>query len=454
MRSTIRAALPAILAATFVTLGAVVVLGGRWQGTASAQTAPANSPCVLQLAKWADPTTLRLGETTTVTLATASDCPKRPVPLHVVLTIDASSSMTSAGKIDAAKTAAKHFIDGIDLSVSKIGIVSFNSSVTVQTELTSDHDTAIAAVDSIVTNRGTEIAAGIDGSREVLERGRGTASPQPIEVLVVMSDGQQHGSGSSGSDVVLAAADRAKDDGILVVTVCFGSDCQADVMREAASRDDLYFDAQSADKLIEVYEDLAGQLVSIGLRSLTVLDTLPANMLYVPGSAVPSPDATGADWLKWTWTVVPATGVTVTFRVEPQEVGRWPTNTEATADFVDTDDLEGSGIFPVPEVVVMPPTPTPRPTWTPEPTRTPKPAPSATPDYPHCVCKVVLDRVPAVVIADALANPENYYGWRYPLDEGKPASPANPPRECLTLMNVSMPYHFMWNKPIWRVGCP
>jgi hypothetical protein len=430
------------------------VSGTQWQETAAAQTAPGSSPCDLQLSKWADPTTLELGDDTTLTLVVGSDCPSRPVPLHVALTIDASSSMTRDGKIDAAMAAAKAFIDPIDLSVSQVGVVSFNSKVTVETELTSDRATAIAAIDGIATNRGTDISLGIDESRGVLARGHGTASPQPIDVMVVMSDGQQHSGQTGGDAAVLAAADRAKADGILVATVCFGTDCQADVMRQAASRDDLYFDAQSADLLIDVYKELAGQLASTSLRTLTVVDTLPSNMTYVSGSAAPAPADSGSDWLKWTWSVVPSTGVTVTFRVEPQEPGRWPTNTEAVADFVDTEDLSGSGIFPVPEVVVVPQTPTPRPTWTAVPTRTPKPLPSATPSYPHCVCKVVQDRVPPVVIADALANPDRYYGWRYPLDQGKPASPANPPRECLTLMNVSMPYHFMWNKPIWRVGCP
>jgi hypothetical protein len=59
-----------------------------------------------------------------------------------------------------------------------------------------------------------------------------------------------------------------------------------------------------------------------------------------------------------------------------------------------------------------------------------------------------------VVIHDALANPERYYGWQMPLDPGKPVSPANPRRECLSLTNVAMPYHPLWNPPIWRAGCP
>jgi hypothetical protein len=76
-----------------------------------------------------------------------------------------------------------------------------------------------------------------------------------------------------------------------------------------------------------------------------------------------------------------------------------------------------------------------------------------TPASPSCVCPEVLKLVPNVVVLDALANPARYYGWRYPLDMGKPPSPANPPRECLTLPNTTVPYHPLWNRPLWKVGC-
>lgn len=100
------------------------------------------------------------------------------------------------------------------------------------------------------------------------------------------------------------------------------------------------------------------------------------------------------------------------------------------------------------------PTQLPHPTWTPAPTQSPTPAAPGDPPNPERVCKVVYDRVPAVVINDALASPERFFGWLYPLDPGKPVSPANPLRRSLSLMNVSMPYHPIWNKPVWRVGCP
>jgi fibro-slime domain-containing protein len=105
-------------------------------------------------------------------------------------------------------------------------------------------------------------------------------------------------------------------------------------------------------------------------------------------------------------------------------------------------------------------TATPTLTHTPMPTSTATPTPTATatatpvPTPSGCVCRIAWLRVPPAVINDALANPGRYYGWRYPLDPGKPPGPANPPRECLTLQNVGLDYHPVWNKPLWRVGCP
>jgi hypothetical protein len=84
------------------------------------------------------------------------------------------------------------------------------------------------------------------------------------------------------------------------------------------------------------------------------------------------------------------------------------------------------------------------------PTRTPVPTEAA----PGCICREVRAQVPPAIIADALANPLHYYGWGLRLDQGKPPGPANPLRECLTLVDRNIAYHPLWNSPIWRVGCP
>ena len=80
----------------------------------------------------------------------------------------------------------------------------------------------------------------------------------------------------------------------------------------------------------------------------------------------------------------------------------------------------------------------------------PSPAAPAGP----CTCALARRQLPAAVLNDALANPDRYDGWQQPLDPGKPASPFNPPRSCLTLRNPNTPYHPLHNGPTWRVGCP
>jgi hypothetical protein len=70
------------------------------------------------------------------------------------------------------------------------------------------------------------------------------------------------------------------------------------------------------------------------------------------------------------------------------------------------------------------------------------------------VCRDVVRQVPGVVIDHALANPARYNGWQMPLDPGKPPSPANPLRECLSLRSNSSPYHPLYNSVLWRAGCP
>jgi hypothetical protein len=59
---------------------------------------------------------------------------------------------------------------------------------------------------------------------------------------------------------------------------------------------------------------------------MTIIETLPANMTYVEGSAIPEPSEVSTDTrrLMWTANFVPTDGLTVTYQVSPQAVGRHP----------------------------------------------------------------------------------------------------------------------------------
>jgi Mg-chelatase subunit ChlD len=156
-------------------------------------------------------------------------------------------------------------------------------------------------------------------------------------------------------------------------------------MRELASRDEYFFDVMESDRLEETFLHIVNDLLEVDLATLSVEDEIPNNMRYLAGSASPAPSDVNGQTIRWEWKDAPATGVTMTYRVEPLEVGIWPTNTQALGRFVDSLGRVGSISFPVPTVEVRAlPTPTQTPTHTPTPspthtsTGTPTPTPTAT----------------------------------------------------------------------------
>jgi hypothetical protein len=221
---------------------------------------------------------------------------------------------------------------------------------------------------------------------KILMRGRKGASQdvEINEVMVVLSDGGNN----AGCPPVLQAANAAKGQGILLITICVGADCDAALMRQVASSPRYYFQIEDMGSLGEVFRRIQEIVTSIVLKRMTVKDVLPDNMRYVDGSADPEPKSISPnqDVLTWETSHVPVEGVTFTFKVEPLEAGYWPTNLEASLTFLDNKNRQGEKMFPVPWVNVLQPevlatavTPTFTPTFTPSPTGTTPPSPTPTP---------------------------------------------------------------------------
>lgn len=97
--------------------------------------------------------------------------------------------------------------------------------------------------------------------------------------------------------------------------------------------------------------------------------------------------------------------------------------------------------------------PTVPPATSPIPPTAPPATPTADAPPPDGVCPQVRGRIPAAVVADALANPERYQGWRKPRHLGLPPGPGNPPRTWLSLRDLGKPFG-PFNAAVWRAGCP
>ncbi len=387
--------------------------------------------CTVTVDKTAAPSQIILGETVTVTLKVDGTCPQREQPADVVLTIDRSQSMTGE-KLAAAKNAATTFVQRLDPTLVRIAVVAVGPTAQVVQSLTNDQAALVAAIAGLTNQRGTNLVDGLDVSRaELVGSGARTGVRK---VIVFMTDGRHTVANPpiGNLDAIIAAV---RDAGIEVFAIGLGSDADQATLRRIASDEAHYYYSPSAAELESIYIQIAGRTQAALLFSgATIADILPGNMTFLPGTGKPiEPAYNGATrTLSWSHTSVVVPGYSLSYRIRPTQVGLWPTNESGTLEYVDGFGNAGRLVFPIPKVRVI----------------------YSEPTIASCVCPIVLKQVPRVVINDALANPQRYYGWQYPLDPGKPSSPANPPRECLTLANVGMRYHPLWNKPVWRVGCP
>jgi Mg-chelatase subunit ChlD len=388
--------------------------------------------CSASVDKTAAPAEVQLGQVVTVTLSVNGSCPIKDQPADIILAIDHSTSMTREGKLQAAQDAAIKFINQSDPKQVRIGLVSVSSVGRKIEDLTTDWAVLVQAVQNLQPERGTNLVDGLESSRRALIGAN--ARPGVRKVIIFLTDGKhsQQGVPESDLDPVIAAVRTA---GIEVFTIGLGTDADEGTLKRIASDASHYYFSPTTGELEGIYLQIAGRLqAKVLFTTSTIADVLPANMVYVPGSARPTQPSVSADGRTLTWQVdnVAEPGYQITYQVRPQEVGTWPTNAVAKIEYVDGFKNTGNLVFPVPTVRVK----------------------NETPGGAQCVCRIVLQRVPQHVIDAALAHPERFHGWRYPLDPGKPRSPANPPRECLTLMNVNIDYHPLWNTPEWRVGCP
>lgn len=380
--------------------------------------------CRVRGDKRAAPASVQLGGAVTVTLAVGGDCPSMAPGADIVLAIDRSGSMNETNKLTDTIRAALSFADSIDFSRDRVGVVAFNNGASLVQPLTNDRAAVRAAIGALKGLGGTNIAAALQVSTAELAGPRARAGMQPIVIL--LTDGKD-----DFPDTVLTAAAAARARGVRVFTIGFGDIDPMIMIRAASSPEDSYY-APDGSKLVAIYAEIARRLTATVLaRTMTVVDELPANMRFVGPRAGPAPAVSGRT-LTWTLADVPLTGLTLAYQVLPQQLGRHPTNVDASAAFVDGLDRAGRLRFPVPEVDVLgaPPTrtntPTPFPTATPRPTETPTPTDTATPPPPIFLPVLLAQRCEdALIRADVAIVMDTSGSMR------EPARPDDPGRSRL-----------------------
>lgn len=142
----------------------------------------------------------------------------------VMLAIDVSLSMEATdvppSRIDAAKEAAKQFVDDLTPGVN-LGIISFAGIATVLVSPTTDRAPALRAIDTLKLDERTATGEAIISAVQTIDMFSrtvgGSSDPIPARI-VLMTDGKRT-VGRTEQD----AAQRAKDAGIPVSVIAFGT---------------------------------------------------------------------------------------------------------------------------------------------------------------------------------------------------------------------------------------
>jgi Mg-chelatase subunit ChlD/sugar lactone lactonase YvrE len=333
----------------------------------AATATPSELSCIVRGDKVAAPSSVVLGQTAGVTLTLAASCPSssRLIGADIVLVIDRSGSMEGA-KMVAARRSARSFAELLDVRYHRIGLASFSSDASVDVPLTDDIPAVIDGLEMLSPGGGTNMAAALERARANL---RDFGREEALPVIVMLSDGRNN----DGMPDPRPVAQEVRNWGAQIYTIGLGGDVDEDLLREIAGGGG-YFFAPTPSELFPIYGDILRIVLSSLAGNLIIDDELSETVEYVDGSSRPAAlVSTGR--LRWGRSILPSSGLTLTYRVRPLQPGCSEVNRHAVADYTDADGERRRYTFPVPTICAL--TPTPTPTASATPTASPTPTPVA-----------------------------------------------------------------------------
>lgn len=138
------------------------------------------------------PATIGMNDTVDVTIRLKGDGYElQPDPIDVVLVIDRSGSMTSKDggtvtRIEAAKAAANDFVDQMNSTNDRVGLVSFASDARLDASLTNDKVTLESKIDDLTPTGATNMRQAF---YKAISHLRDNGRPEAVKAVILMSDG-------------------------------------------------------------------------------------------------------------------------------------------------------------------------------------------------------------------------------------------------------------------------
>ena len=277
--------------------------GGGGDGGNGNDGGQSSSSQPVELDVTVNPTTVMEDENVEVSIGLLAQCNVcDPVvtrrPLDIFLLIDGSGSMADSlgdvyggTKLEGALEAVNIFLNNVDPSLDRVGIITFNSDATVISELT-DLDSARTALnDTVLVGQGSTDTAGFKEAESLFNKAKRLDASQ---VVILLSDG------IFSTSSVSSQAEQLKKNGIDIFTIGLGPEVNHDLLRGMATKTSDYYYAPETSELSGIYQSIA-QSIQIYNTATDVIVTLTfdkTNFDLVDNSIYPG-GKRGVDTVTW-----------------------------------------------------------------------------------------------------------------------------------------------------------
>ncbi len=174
---------------------------------------------------------------------------KKTARYDIVLLIDQSGSMTGR-KITEAKKSCRELIDKmIDFSSCEVGLIAFQTSVTVLSALSKDTMFLLKKIKSIRAMGGTNIKDALGEAEVLFEKSRNN------RLIILFTDGQP--------DIMSSTTKKAnlvKKSGIRIITIGIGEDAADSYLEKIASQKSDYYFVKDISGLSGVFKTIVDGL--------------------------------------------------------------------------------------------------------------------------------------------------------------------------------------------------
>jgi von Willebrand factor type A domain len=207
-------------------------------------------------------------------------------PIDIVFSIDSSPSMKESDKDNLRISAAKSFIDLLDPTIDKAGIITWGREIASQTGLMSDFSTLKRNLDEIKLVGGTNLDAGLKGGVQLLEKSDTKTNQEAnrTKVIVFLSDGNGQYTRSSYPDSITKVA---AVNGYKIFSVGLNIDnttAENDLKDIATATGGVYYPSTVAENLNDIYNKIFQNIITKeSAKDLDLIITLPKEGIKATG---------------------------------------------------------------------------------------------------------------------------------------------------------------------------